>query len=152
MRERIQGAFPPSSELELRSPMLEAGDFAELRKLKVEIGNHTHSHVHCGALAPHELQTEIVTARDELVALSGGAVRAFSVAYGHERDLPPTVLEVLRESGHKAIFLVHARSNLVRKAPDVWYRVSFRNESVARLPMRLSVLPLIRSARDLVLS
>jgi hypothetical protein len=84
--------------------------------------------------------------------LSGGAVRAFSVAYGHERDLPPTVLEVLRESGHKAIFLVHARSNLVRKAPDVWYRVSFRNESVARLPMRLSVLPLIRSARDLVLS
>jgi peptidoglycan/xylan/chitin deacetylase (PgdA/CDA1 family) len=153
IRQRLAAAFPISdAEMATRSPMLQAEDFAELRNLGVEIGNHTTNHVHCGALDPAEYADEILSAQTDLEALSGGPIRSFSVAYGHERDLPPAVLKTLRDSGHEAIFLVHARSNLVRKAPDIWYRVSFRNEDVSKLPLKLSVLPLIRTARDRLLA
>ena len=149
IRRRLMAAFPISdAEMATRSPMLQAQDFAELRALGVEIGNHTTNHVHCGALDPAEYGDEILSAQSELARLSGGPIRAFSVAYGHERDLPAPVLKTLRDSGHEAIFLVHARSNLIRKAPDIWYRVSFRNEDVSKLPLRLSVLPVIRTVRD----
>jgi peptidoglycan/xylan/chitin deacetylase (PgdA/CDA1 family) len=149
IRQRLIAAFPiTAAEMSTRSPMLQADDFAKLRQLGVEIGNHTANHVHCGALDPTEYAAELLKSQADLEALSGGPVRAFSVAYGHERDLPAPVLKTLRDGGHKAIFLVHARSNIVRKAPDIWYRVSFRNEDVRKLPLRLSVLPLMRTVRD----
>jgi len=151
IKAKLQAAFPiGAAEMATRSPMLEAQDFPELRKLRVEIGNHTANHVHCGALDPDEYADELLAAQADLERLSGGKVRAFSVAYGDERDLPAPVLKTLRDSGHEAIFLVHARSNLIRKAPDVWYRVSFRDEDVSRLPMRLGVLPLMRTAKSLL--
>lgn len=151
IKARLQAAFPISdAEMATRSPMLQPEDFPELRKLGVEIGNHTANHVHCGALDPDEYADELVGAQKDLERLSGGKVRSFSVAYGDERDLPPAVLKTLRDSGHEAIFLVHARSNMIRKAPDIWYRVSFRDEDVSKLPMRLGILPLMRTAKSLL--
>ncbi|HLZ75486.1 polysaccharide deacetylase family protein [Phenylobacterium sp.] len=149
IRRKLAAAFPISdSEMATRGPMLQAEDFPALRRLRVEIGNHTASHVHCGALDPDEYGDELIAAQTDLQRLSGGPIRSFSVAYGDERDLPSSVLETLRDSGHKAIFLVHGRSNIDRKASDIWYRVSFRNESVARMPLRLSIFPLMRTVRD----
>jgi peptidoglycan/xylan/chitin deacetylase (PgdA/CDA1 family) len=149
VRARLAAALPVDADtLATRSPMLSLDDLRALPSLGVEIGNHTASHVHCGALDPGEYATELVTAKTDLEQMSGARVRSFSVAYGSERDLPPPVLSTLRESGHEAIFLVHARSNLVRKSPDVWYRTSFRNEPVSQLPLRLNVYPLIRTIRD----
>ena len=151
IRRTLEAAFPISAkELQGRSPMLEVSDIAELGRLGVEVGNHTASHVHCGALNPEEYADELVGAQAALETMSGKAVRSFSVAYGHERDLPAPVLTTLRDSGHQAIFLVHARSNSVRKSHDVWYRVSFRNEDISKLPLKLSVLPVIRTLRDQV--
>lgn len=151
IKRRLEIAFPISdAEMATRSPMLQPEDFPELRRLRVEIGNHTANHVHCGALDPAEYAEELLSAQTDLERLSGGPVRSFSVAYGDERDLPPPVLKTLRDSGHQAIFLVHARSNMIRKAPDIWYRVSFRDEDVSKLPMRLGLLPLMRTAKSLL--
>ena len=148
LRVRLAEAFPlPPEEMAKRAPMLTRDDLRELSKYGVEIGNHTAGHVHCGALDPSEYEAELVESKKALETLSGAAVRSFSVAYGHERDLPPAVLRTLRESGHRAIFLVHARRNSARKAPDIWYRVSFRNEGVRTIPWRLEALPLLRTIR-----
>jgi peptidoglycan/xylan/chitin deacetylase (PgdA/CDA1 family) len=151
VRASLAARFPISdAELAQRSPMLTRDELKQFAGLGVEIGNHTASHVHCGALDPDEYEAELVGAKAALETMSGQRVRAFSVAYGDERDLPPAVLSALRDSGHEAMFLVHARSNVLRKAPDIWYRVSFRNEPASQLPLRLGVYPLIRTVRDTV--
>lgn len=145
LRERLAEAFPND---EPGPAMLSETDLKELSRYRVEIGNHSAGHVHCGALDPSEYEAELVESKRELERLSGTRVRSFSVAYGHERDLPPAVHRTLTDSGHEAIFLVHARSNRVRPAPDIWYRVSFRNEPVRSIPLRLEVLPFVRTLRN----
>jgi peptidoglycan/xylan/chitin deacetylase (PgdA/CDA1 family) len=146
IKERILAAFgrPDPGE---RAPLLLPEDLALLRGLGVEIGNHTLTHVHCRALRDDELQDEIVTAKARLEALSGGPVRAFSVPYGHERDLTPALLGVLRDSGHRAIFLVHGRANTARPAPDIWYRTSLHNEKPADLARVLRWMPMARALK-----
>jgi peptidoglycan/xylan/chitin deacetylase (PgdA/CDA1 family) len=151
VRARLTEAFPIDSDQSVRrSASLSADDLRELVALGVDIGNHTAGHVHCGALAADEYEAELVQAKRQLEQVSGSQVRSFSVAYGHERDLPPSVLEVLRESGHKAIFLVHSRSNAIRPHRDVWYRVSFRNESLGTVRRNLELLPVLRTAKSML--
>ena len=75
-------------------------------------------------------------------------MRAFSVPYGNQADLTAPVLAAARQSGHRAIFLVHARSNARRPAPDVWYRTSLHDETPGQLRMKLAVLPALRSLRQ----
>jgi peptidoglycan/xylan/chitin deacetylase (PgdA/CDA1 family) len=148
LRDRLlskEGA--DSSGLAGRSPSLESEDLSRLPPLGIEIGNHTTSHVHCRALSDDEHNSEIVEAKQKLESLSRSRVRSFSFPYGHERDATPGVLNTLRDSGHQAIFLVHARSNRFRKAPDIWYRISVHNEPAGTLFRKLSVLPLVRSAK-----
>ena len=144
LKERILARFGPP-DLGRRAPLLQPEDLAELRGLGVEIGNHTMSHVHCRALRPDEVETEIVAAKARLELLSGAPVRAFSVPYGHERDLTPELLRALRASGHRAIFLVHARSNARRPAPDIWYRTSLHDEKPGELVRKLWLMPIARS-------
>lgn len=143
MREGGMGA----PEMAGRSPVLTPQDLRELVGLGVEIGNHTASHVHCRALDAAERRAELVAARERLEGLCGRPVRAFSVPYGNAADLTPEVLSTLRGSGHRAIFLVHARSNRFRPAPDIWYRVSLHDESVFRLQHSLRLMPMLRSLR-----
>ena len=82
--------------------------------------------------------------------MSGQKIRSFAMPYGHEDDLTPPVLEALRRSGHKAIFLVHGRMNTFRPHKDVWYRVSLHNETPDILNRELSYLPMLRTIKKKV--
>lgn len=149
IRAQILDAFGPP-DLSVRAPLLREEDLPALRSLGVEIGNHTMTHVHCRALSESERAVEVVEAKARLEALAGAEVRSFSVPYGNERDLTPEMLKVLRASGHRAIFLVHARSNMRRPAPDLWYRTSLHNERPQDLAKKLRYLPLARTLLHLV--
>ena len=87
---------PKPRDLLSRCPIADPLELAECASLGIEVGNHTATHVHCRALEPAELHSEIVVAREKLEALSGTAVRAFSVPYGSERDLTEPVLKTIR--------------------------------------------------------
>ena len=113
----------------------------------IEVANHTRNHVHCGALSHAEIVSEVVMAKAEIEDLTGRQVRAFSFPYGNQRDATPPVLAALRKSGHEASFLVHARSNRQRPAPDVWYRTSMTDDPAYRLGLKLGVLPALRSLK-----
>lgn len=146
IKAKLLSEYSPT-DFSKRAPPLEPSDLLELNRLGVEIGNHTLTHVHCRSLTPSDIENEIVTGKAELERLSGTKVRSFSIPYGNEHDLTPRVLGAIRESGHEAIFLVHARSNSHRPAPDVWYRTSLRNEAAMELRLRLSYLPALRSIK-----
>ena len=139
-----------AAAITVRSPVLAPEDLRTLTRLGVEIGNHTATHVHCRALDAAEQYTELVASRQRLEEICGQPVRAFSVPYGNADDLTPVVQSALRDSGHRAIFLVHARSNRFRPSPDVWYRVSLHDEPVSRLDRELGLKPLLRSLRALI--
>lgn len=128
---------------------LSVDDVRRLADSEIEIANHTKSHVRCGALSPAELHGEIVDAKEMLEGLSGKAVRAFAFPWGHERDATPAALSAIRRSGHEATFLMHARRNARRPAPDIWYRALVTNEMGLRLRASLNVLPVLRSWRAL---
>ena len=147
IKESLLQAFGPP-DLTRRLPLLSAQEVAEFAGAGLEIGNHTMTHVHCRALSAEERVQEISEAKQRLEALSGRPVRAFSVPYGHQADLTAPVLEAARHSGHQAIFLVHARSNAHRPAPDIWYRTSLHDETPRQLRMKLVVLPTLRSLRQ----
>jgi peptidoglycan/xylan/chitin deacetylase (PgdA/CDA1 family) len=157
--------LPPSGRDRLRSSLLAQlgtrdGDLhdalglfltpeqlASLPASGIEVANHTASHVHCRALSPIELESEIVDAKASLESLTGRPVRAFSFPYGHERDATPPALETIRGSGHVATFLVHACMNRSRPAADIWYRTSLTDERAIALPVALDLLPRLRSLK-----
>jgi peptidoglycan/xylan/chitin deacetylase (PgdA/CDA1 family) len=124
-----------------------AHDLKDLAAMGVEIGNHTDTHVHCRSLTPAEHDSEIIASKARLEELSGQKVRSFSVPYGSENDLTNPLLETLRASGHEAIFLVQARSNTWRPAPDVWYRTSLHNETPSQLKRHMVHKPFLRSVK-----
>jgi len=133
-----------------RSTVLQPKDLMGLSELGIEIGNHTATHVHCRNLTPEDIQNEIVASKHRLEALSGSKTRAFSVPYGNEQDLTPQVLRALKDSGHEAIFLVHARSNYLRPDKNVWYRVSLHNESPEEFSSKLVIKPILRSVKKFI--
>lgn len=124
---------------------LEPGDLPLLVRSRIEIGNHTRSHMRCGVLGSRELDDEIVTAKAELEEMSGRPVRGFSFPWGHEADATATALDRIRGSGHRAVFFVHARHNAARPSRDIWYRVVMTNEPIRQLPIALEVMPRLRS-------
>lgn len=155
-RERIRADLlatfaPTRTELDTRLEIASESDLRECVRFGIDIGNHTATHVACRSLRPDEIASEIGEARRTLQRITGQAIRAFSIPYGHERDLSATVLQALRESGHEAIFLVQARSNMFKLASDIWYRVSLHNEAVKELPLRLTYLPLARGIKRKIL-
>lgn len=151
IRERLkQIGGMDDKDLSSRSAILGPEDLRELGALGVEIGNHTASHVHCRALTATEREEEIIAAQKRLEQICGRPVRSFSVPYGNEADLTPDILETLRGAGHEAIFLVHARSNRFRPAPDIWHRVSLHDEKPTQLNRQLHILPLLRSLKSMV--
>jgi hypothetical protein len=130
-----------------RSPAMNVEDLPRLASMRVEIGNHTASHVVCRNMHPSELQSELVDAQKALQAMSGTTVRTFSAPYGYLDDLTPEVLGVLRGSGHLACFVVHGRSNRYRPADDIWYRQNVMNRSPLRCYLSMNVMPIIKSLK-----
>ena len=140
-------ATPEAQLYRVLDLFLKPAQLSALQDWGIEVANHTRSHVHCRALTPDEIGTEIVDAKAEIEEITRQPVRAFSFPYGNERDATPSVLTALRESGHEALFLVHARANGQRPAPDVWYRTSLTDDPAYRLGLKLGVLPALRSLR-----
>jgi peptidoglycan/xylan/chitin deacetylase (PgdA/CDA1 family) len=126
---------------------LTAADVAGMAARGLAIGNHTASHVHGRALEPSDFAVEIDGSKTALEAMCGRPVTAFSFPYGNEQDATPALLARLRATGHRAQFLVQARSNSERPAPDVFYRTNLRNQRPVELPLRLDLLPGIRSLK-----
>ena len=129
---------------------LSANEVGALCARGIEIGNHTRSHVHCRAIVTEaELAAEITGAKLAIEAMTGAPARAFSFPYGNEADATPAALKIVRKSGHRAIFLVHARSNRRRPAPDIWYRTSLTGEPTGRLAWRLRLATELRTLTSL---
>jgi peptidoglycan/xylan/chitin deacetylase (PgdA/CDA1 family) len=124
---------------------LNKDDFKLFAKLRINVGNHSMTHAHFRGLSLDELDYEIVQSRGQLQNLSGQSVRCLSIPFGDWRDLTDDAFTVARSSGHDAIFLVHARSNLFRRNDDTFYRISLRNEGIPRLKFAVHVLPVLRS-------
>ena len=127
------------------SKFLSGGEIKELANYGIEIGNHSMTHSHFRALSTQELDIEIRESRKELQRLSDQSVRCLSVPYGDQLDATQGALAVARESGHQAIFLVHARSNRFRPFEDTYYRISLRNEPTWTMPLKIGLFPMLRS-------
>ena len=150
LRHELLGrlATPEAQLYRLLDLFMRPHELAALPARGIEVANHTRSHVHCGALTHDEIQTEVIGAKAEIEELTGRPVRAFSFPYGNERDATPAVMSALRASGHGASFLVQARSNRSRPAPDLWFRTSLQNVPSYQLGLKLGVLPALRSLKS----
>ena len=114
---------------------------ALVRQHGVTIGNHTVSHTTFRGLPRAQARLEIEGGKRQLELMTGTKIRAFSFPYGNRLDATPDALEILRETGHEAIFLVQRRTNAVRPAPDIWYRQSMADDTDVQLPVKLTWLP-----------
>jgi len=142
-----------TTEAEIRrgsNLFLGTADIKALSSMRIEIGNHSMGHTFFRSLSPTELETEIVESRALLEYLSGQPVPYLSIPYGNMLDATGNALTAARRSKHKAIFLVHAKSNRFRPASDIFYRVSPGAAALEDLPFKLRVMPMIRSVRGWV--
>lgn len=122
-------------------------DMISLSALNIEVGNHSMSHAFLRSLSRPELETEIVQSQAVLEDLSGQTVRSLSIPYGNILDATDAALTAARRR-HKAIFLVHAKSNRFPAASDIFYRTSVGDARPEELRFKLRVTPLMRSVRD----
>jgi peptidoglycan/xylan/chitin deacetylase (PgdA/CDA1 family) len=142
-----------TTEAEIRKSsklFLDTTDVTTLSSLRMEIGNHSMSHTFFRSLSPDELESEIVESRALLEKISGQPVPCLSIPYGNVLDATENALAAARRCGHRAIFLVHAKSNRFPPAPDIFYRASLGNTALEELPFKLRVMPMLRSLRDWV--
>ena len=138
------------TEIRLKSSklFLDAADLEMFTSFRIEIGNHSMSHTFFRSLSRSEMNTEIVESRALLQDMSRQPIRYLSIPYGNMLDATENMLDVARHSGHKAIFLVHAKSNRFRPAPDIFYRTSLENTQFNGISFKLRAAPVLRSIRD----
>jgi peptidoglycan/xylan/chitin deacetylase (PgdA/CDA1 family) len=136
-----------ASARQMSQTFVEPLDLRRLSDYRIEIGNHSLSHSFFRGLTRDELEIEIGGSCRRLEDLSGQKVRCLSIPYGNWLDTTEEVLDVAHASGHAAIFLVHARSNRFRSHHDTYYRVDLENVGLAKMPIVLGVLPILRSLR-----
>ncbi|MDF0521241.1 polysaccharide deacetylase family protein [Bradyrhizobium yuanmingense] len=139
-----------TNELELwrtSKLFLNITDIKRFASLGIEVGNHSMSHTFFRSLSSSELETEIVQSRELLEKLSGQTVQCLSIPYGNTLDATEDALRAARRN-HKAIFLVHAKSNRFKPAADIFYRISLGNAAPEEIPFKLRVMPVLRCARD----
>ncbi|MBR0830158.1 polysaccharide deacetylase family protein [Bradyrhizobium manausense] len=139
-----------TNELELRRTsklFLGITDIKRFASLGIEVGNHSMSHTFFRSLSSTELETEIEQSRELLETFSGQRVQCLSIPYGNALDATEGALRAARRS-HKAIFLVHAKSNRFKPATDIFYRISLRNTAPEEIPFKLRIMPVMRCVRD----
>lgn len=119
-----------------------------LTSIDFEIGNHTYTHTHCRCLSQQEFVSEVDRNKRELEALTGTAIRSFSVPYGSSKDLTPQLADHLKRTGHETVFLSESVAN--PREPDLFHldRVSTCAESESTLIFEIEVLPRLRALRD----
>ena len=117
----------------------------QLRRLVADhgftLGSHTATHMHLRSLTKEAAREEIVDGKRLIEDMTGVKLRAFSFPYGSPLDATPVNLDLVRASGHEAIFLVQNRTNAVRPAADIWYRQGMSEELGLQLPVKLTWLP-----------
>lgn len=120
----------------------------ELGSFDFEIGNHTYTHTHCRSFSKQDFVSEVDRNKAELEAVSGLKVRSFSQPYGSSKDLTPALMEHLKGTGHKAVFLSESTTN--PHGADIYHldRVSTRAESEGSLFFEIEVLPRLRAMRN----
>ncbi len=127
---------------------LTSKQLCDVTSFDFEIGNHTHTHVHCRSLSREDFGPQLDRNKAELEALSGTKVRSFSQPYGSSTDLTDELLGHLKESGHEAVFLSESVANPRGADPFHLDRVSTRAESDGTLFFELEALPRLRAARN----
>jgi peptidoglycan/xylan/chitin deacetylase (PgdA/CDA1 family) len=141
----------PQSQTEIRRNsglFIDAADLKRLPEFGIQIGNHSLTHAFFRSLTPAELHIEIGRSRESLERLSGQQVSCLAIPYGNELDATEAALAIARSSGHRAVFLVHGRSNAWRPAGDVFYRICADRLRPEFLPVSMGILPRLRSLRD----
>ena len=126
---------------------LSSEQLRSLAAFDFEIGNHTYSHVHCRKLSATETVEEIDRNKAALEAISGTRIRAFSQPYGSSADLTPEILDHLKSSGHKAVFLSESVAN-EGDSKFVFDRINPRTGTDNTLFFDIEVLPRLRAMRD----
>lgn len=127
---------------------LTSSQLRDLRVANFEIGNHTYTHTYCRRLSQTDLVAEITRNQEELESASGQAVRAFSQPYGSAQDLVPDVVDHLKASGHKAVFLSESVANRRNADPYHLDRVSTCAGDDAGLFLDLEMKPRLRAIRN----
>ena len=147
LKERIFAALGTTEPRArgLSGIFLNRTDIERLACYRIEVGNHSMTHSHFRTLSDDELDVEIAQSRRDLQRLCGQPVRCLSVPHGDQRDATHHALANARASGHRAIFLVHARSNRFRPYEDTYYRVSLRNEGAWKVRFAVRIAPVVRS-------
>jgi peptidoglycan/xylan/chitin deacetylase (PgdA/CDA1 family) len=150
LKERLFDALGTTESAVRRASriFLDAADLPGFADARTEVGNHSMTHAHFRSLSAADLDFEIGQSRAELRRWSGQSVECLGVPYGDQRDVTAAAAAVARDTGHRAIFLVGARSNRYRREGQPYYRIKLLNENPALLPLRLSLLPMLRSFRD----
>ena len=141
----------PETQTEIRRSsnlFITRDDLGRLPEYGIHVGNHSLTHSFFRSLSTAELQIEIRRSRELLEKLSGQPVTCLAIPYGNELDATEAALTTARSSGHRAIFLVHGRSNVSRPAPDVYFRVCADRLRTEFLPISIGILPRLRTFRD----
>ena len=107
----------------------------ELVEAGVEIGGHSRTHPHLGAIDDDRLLfDEIAGARTELSRLVGRAIRSFAIPFGLRDDTTPRVLQAVRDAGYEAVCSAYGGYNLpgddpfhLRRIPATDDRWRWRN-------------------------
>ena len=127
---------------------LSSQQLRDLQILNCEIGNHTHTHVHCRSLSTKEFVAEIDQNREELELITGRKIRSFSVPYGSSIDLTNDLLRHLQQSGYEAAFLSESLANSAQTHRLQLNRVSLKASDDAALFSEIEVLPRLRAIRN----
>lgn len=120
------------------APVPQPNSIEQLRQLAeagVEIGGHSRTHPHLGAVTDDQLlHDEIAIARTELARLIERPIRYFAVPYGLRDDVTPRVIRATRDAGFEALCSAYGGYNLpgddafhLRRIPATADRWRWRN-------------------------
>ena len=76
--------------------LMDASDLKELQRLGMEIGGHSHHHVHLGRLSPEALRVELATCQSTLTEILGESAKSFAYPFG---SIPTDATSAFSEHG-----------------------------------------------------
>lgn len=92
-------------------PNMEWGHLREMRNCGFTIGSHSASHTNCSEITESQLEKELSQSRDQLRAELGLDEIYFAYPYGHQTDLPPERLEMVKKAGYAACLSAYGGIN-----------------------------------------
>ncbi len=97
--------FPHDAEkCPFRMENLRAEDLGNLISRGFEVGAHTVNHRDLGQTNHEETTNEVVQSKSDLEQFLGRTVTLFSYPYGEQKNISEDAIDVVRRSGHEALF------------------------------------------------